>query len=80
MPEKAHGKASGRSYTDAEAAEDRAERRSRVVADQTVRPRTPETSRENIIVSNTPPAGGSQGDTNVALAIRTPKRLQWSQS
>jgi hypothetical protein len=86
LPDKAkhkkpHGKASGRSYTDAEDAElaaYQAEQKSRVTADQTARPHTPETSCEDIIMSNTPPAGESQGGANTALAIRTPERLQGS--
>jgi len=54
-------------------AADQAEQRSRLAADQTARPRTAKTSCEN-----TPPAGESQGGTNIALAIRTPEYLQGS--
>jgi hypothetical protein len=61
-PKKAHGKVSGRSYTDpkvAELAADQAEQRSRLAADQTAKPHIPETSYEDIIMPNTPPAGES---------------------
>jgi hypothetical protein len=73
-----------RSYTAAEAAElaaDQAEQISRMTADQTARPHTPETSCGDIIMPNTAPGGGggeSQEGTNIALAIRTPERLQGS--
>lgn len=80
-PGKTHGKASGRLYTGVEATElatDQAEQRSRLAANQTAQPRTPESDIEAVIVSNTTPplSGESQGDTTIALAMRTPKRLQ----
>jgi hypothetical protein len=77
---KTHGKASARSLTGAEAAEkiaDKAEKSSKVPGRQAVRPDTPEDSSKGVIVPCTPPlAGGSQGGTTIALAIRTPERLK----
>jgi hypothetical protein len=58
-------------------AADQAEQRSRLTANQTARSRTPESDIEDVIVPNTPPlAGEPQGGTIIALAIRTPERLQ----
>jgi hypothetical protein len=46
---------------------------SRLVA----RPDIPENSSEDVIIPGMPPlADGSQGDTTIALAIRTSERLQ----
>lgn len=78
-PRKTHGKASGRSYTGAEAAElaaNQAEQRRGLPSNQTARPYSPENSGEDVIVPDTPPAGESQGGTTTALAIQTPERLQ----
>jgi hypothetical protein len=77
-PSKTHGKASGRSYTGAEAAElaaDQAEQGSSLAVNQTARPDTPENSSEDFIVPNTPPAGEFHRGTTIALVIRTPERL-----
>jgi hypothetical protein len=48
-----------------------------LAAPQTARPGTPESDIEAVIVPSTPPlAGESQGGITIALAIRTPERLQ----
>ena len=61
-------------------AADQAEQRSRLAGDQTARPGTPESEIEDAIVPSTPPlAGESQGGATMALAIRTPERLQGPQ-
>jgi hypothetical protein len=58
-------------------AADQAEQRSRLAANQTASPGTPESGVEDVIVPSTPPLPGeSQGGTTIALAIRTPERLQ----
>jgi hypothetical protein len=83
-PRKPHGKASARSYTGAEAAElaaNQAEQRSRLAAEPTARPGTPESDIEDVIVPSTAPlAGELQGGTTIALAIRTPERIKTENS
>ena len=54
------------------------EQRGRSPLTKKLRPHTPETSYEDIIVPNTPPAGEYQGGINITLAIRTPELLQGS--
>jgi hypothetical protein len=58
-------------------AADKAEKSSKVAGRQVARPDTPENNGEDAIVPGTPPlAGEPQGGTTIALAIRTPERLQ----
>ena len=76
-PRKPHGKASGRVYTEAEAAEiaaDKAEQSSKVAGERLARESTPENSSdEDVVVPGTPPRlpGESQGGTTITLAIET---------
>jgi hypothetical protein len=81
-PRKAHGKASARAYSGAEAAEiaaNRAEQSSRAAGERPARETTPENSSdEDVMVPGTPsrPTGESQGGTTITLALRTPERLR----
>ena len=83
-PRKAHGKASGRSFTGAEAAEmaaDKAEKNSKMPDRRLTRENSPESSDGEVIVPATPPrpdqlAGESQGGNTITLALRTPERLR----
>jgi len=83
-PRKPHGKASGRSFTGAEAAEmaaDKAEKSSKIPDRRPTREDSPESSDGEVIVPATPPrparlAGESQGGNTITLALRTPERLR----
>ena len=78
-PKKTHDRASKRSITGTEAAEQAANRAEKATA----RPLTPQQDEsdgdDGIIVPGTPlPMGKSQGGTTITLALRTPERLHRS--
>ena len=83
-PRKPHGKASGRSFTGAEAAEmaaDKAEKSSKMPGRRSTREDSPESSDGEVIAPATPPrpaqlAGESQGGNTITLALRTPEQLR----
>jgi hypothetical protein len=83
-PRKPHGKASGRSFTGAEAAEmaaDKAEKSSKMPDRRPTREDSPESCDGEAIMPATPPrpaqlAGESQGGNTITLALRTPERLR----
>ena len=57
--------------------DNQAEQSSSLAANRSATPYTTESDIEDVIVPNTPrPAGELQGGTTIALAIRTPERLQ----
>jgi hypothetical protein len=76
-PKKSHDKASRRSMTGAEAAEQAANKAERAAA-RPVTPQQDESDEEGgVLAPDTPPTlGESQGGTTITLAIRTPERLQ----
>ena len=74
-PKKTHDRASRRSITGAEAAEQAANKAERAAA----RPLTPEQNESEDDGLMTPlPIGESQGGTTITLALRTPERLHRS--
>src|SRR4051794_7280054 len=83
-PRKPHGKASGRSFTGAEAAEmaaDKAEKSSKMPDRRPTREDSPESCDGEVIVPATPLrpaqlAGESQGGNTITLALRTPEQLR----
>jgi hypothetical protein len=84
-PKKTHDKASKRSMTGAEAAEQAADRAEKAAARPTVHNEDESDGEEGILVPGTPPgpqgaaslaAGESQGGTIITLSLRTPERLR----
>jgi ribosomal 50S subunit-recycling heat shock protein len=77
-PKKTHDKATRRSMTGAEVAEQAANKAEKA-ATRPVTPGQVESDEDDgIVVASTPPrfAGESQGGTTITLAIRTPERLR----
>ena len=78
-PKKTHDRASKRSMTGAEAAEQAANRTEKAAARSVTPQQDKSDGDDGIIVPRTPlPMGESQGGTTITLALRTPERLHGS--